>query len=251
MDSIAQIISDVYFGLGQPPIEHLTMEDIARLTKNRLSFRVEVLSQSDQNQILSKTEFNLTVGREYSLAAIGQGVPCWLERKVNLAPYESWVKVPNCNLKDLENSRVQGLSCWSNFTLDGIQKLRVSYDPALDGVSTFHRLYYDSDTIVSFALEDPTKFPPRFNTMIADEVKLDCIAQIMLRMAQLATNDNPVNPVLLQAWELNYERTKERVAEWQKAWEVFAWQSRGDTSGKRDDVIHLRGRRALNFGRGF
>jgi hypothetical protein len=237
-DSLAKIISSVLAGLGGPPPELLSPKEVAGKVLAIVRRRLVQLSQSDQNQDVRHKDLYPTT-RQVKLSGVVDlegGTPLWVERRVSTSGDVS-VIVPVINLDSIEEARERGDERVCFYSEQDTLYLTLSYLPG----GARHRLWYDPNTAISFALSDRTRLPVSFNEMIIDEGIVKSLPLVMQHAAEMETQERPVSKAQILAWEAIGGESRDSLKNWDKLWETHVWASRDSQRGRNRRPILARG----------
>lgn len=222
-DTLAKLVTDVLAALGFPPKEWLEVEDAARACLKSLAFFNVSLTQSNQNQVIAKKDFQPTT-REHSLTDV-RGVPLWVERKAGTEPNESWVYVHACNLATIEESRSRGEDRCAFFNEGGRLKVKFTYTP--NGET--HRLRYDPDPSLGETIDDPLTLPAAYYPLYSARARRAVIPVVMMNAAKC---ENKPEEFQLKAWQASLAEAVAEMDDWQPLWRDFKSGSRGAARGR-------------------
>lgn len=225
---LAEIMSNVYFLLGQPPKEWLEVPELWYAVKMVSAKYIESIQQSDQNQIISSEEINFENEQEYDLSAVvGRGVPAWIERK---SGDTSWKMVPIVNLHNLENEKNQGRqSCSFYGNVYGSFIAKLSYKS-----TEIHRLWYDPEQAFDLKQDSESVLPRNFNRMLELEVGVFTLPTLMNNAVRTMPKGEPIPDQQIMAWNNLSNVWRDQLGEWMAKWKTWLHRSRGaQSSGMR------------------
>lgn len=232
-DTLAKLVSDLMAGLGLPPEEWLPAEEAVRACTASLLFAEQSLTQSNQNQIISKKTFTPSA-REHSLTDV-QGVPVWCERQVGTAADPVWRYIPAVNLASIDEAAERGDDRCAFFSENEQLRVRFSYLPS---GSQEHRLRYDPNPLLEQTVNDPLRVPAGFYPLYAARAKR-IVIPVMLAYAAKDPENEPTEFQLL-AWQTALEEAERTLGEWKPLWEQHRLGSRGSARGRRRRPVLAR-----------
>lgn len=118
ISSVSQIFNAVYMGIGKPEAQYLDKVELANILFRQMSYRMEIVRQSEQRVLIAKTsEFTLSNDENTKdLTALETDfvIPMWAERQsVNWASHPVWEFIPTVNLAQLQERRALALPACS------------------------------------------------------------------------------------------------------------------------------------------
>lgn len=235
LSTLSLLNSDVFTGLGEPPVDYLDLPTIHRANVHSLGFYSLELSQSSENQQIKHIDFTPTTRTWQIVGADDLSVPAWVERQVWQGPYESWKFVPVVNLSQLEDNRLQGNQRVAFYGENGKAYLKLSYDPQLYTYRQ-HRLWYDANPLQAQTLNATalgmlaTGIPANFGPLITWR---SITSLLPAMMAKAAMSDSPASKELSQAWGVMLGNAQQELSAWTSRWNVFCFSSRDGQRGRR------------------
>lgn len=250
LDTQAQLTTDVLQGLGFPPEEYLSVEDAYRAVTNSLAFYLQILAQSNQNQVIRHVTFTPT---SRDVVVNQQGVPgsspAWVERQVGNIPNETFEFVPTCNLNALEDARLRGEARCAFYSEQNQLHIRFSYNPQNLSYRT-HRLWFDPSPQLANALNDPHGMPANFYPMVSARAIARCVPLMLIKSAQLQEDGKEVNKQLIAGWEMAANVANTEMKDFENRYKRHVFESKGSERGRmRRNVLHeYRGYRGYRTG---
>ena len=245
IDTLATLVSDIALGLGEPPTDYLSIEDITRAAYQSLQYYATSLQQSSENQIIAHYDFTANERTINLTGALNLGTPAWVERQLVIGQYQSWKFIPSVNLAMLESSRLRGDDRCAFYSENGFPYIKLSLDPQLF-VYQNYRLWYDPNPILASVLEDTvvgnlvTGIPAMFTPMISSRAMRQLIP---LMAAKAEQSESKPSEALMQSWGGMLSQAKEDLADWRYRWQVYCY-------GARDGQVGRRRRNVLGSGVG-
>lgn len=231
----ANLVSDIYLGIGKPPVDWLDPEQMYRELIHVSGIDTQILSQSSENQIIAHCDFTPST-REYTVSsAINLGVPAWLERQVYTGTYAAWQFIPLVNLAMVDDNYQRGVMSAGVYGEGGQLKIRFSYVPQSLPYRR-HRLWYDPNPLLAQTLTStavgtlfngvPEAYAPMLSTQAIENL-------IPLMMAQAQSSENKPDAGQVRAWELLLAQTKVKAKEWKDRYSHYVFGSRGSQRSRR------------------
>lgn len=239
----ANLVSDIYLGIGKPPVDWLDPEQMYRELIHVSGLDTQILSQSSENQIIAHCDFTPST-REYTVSsAINLGVPAWLERQVYSGQYATWQFIPLVNLAMVDDNLQRGVFSAGIYGEGGQLKIRFSYFPQTLPYRV-HRLYYDPNPLLAQTLTGtavgtlfngiPQAYGPMLSTQAIENL-------IPLMMAQAQSSENKPDAGQMKAWDLLLVQTKAKARKWEDRYSHYVNGSRGAQRSRRRRNILSRG----------
>ena len=243
LQSLSQIVSDVFMGLGKPPVDWLDPEQITREVLRVTGLDTQILSQSSENQIIQNCVFTPS-RREWTISnAISLGVPAWMEREVWSGQYAAWQFIPLVNLAMVDDNYMRGVMSCAIYGQSGQLKVRFSYNPQTLPYRR-HRLWYDPAPQLAQTLtaaDVGTLFngiPEAYAPMLSGQAIENLIP---LMMSQAAMSEQKPDESLIKAWGLLLAQIKVTNREWKDRYSHFCYGSRGAARSRRRRNILSKG----------
>ena len=251
--TLANLISDSYVGLGSPPVDYLSAEDICREVYRALGYYTQILSQSSENQVIAHCEFTPNK-REWTISnAINLGVPAWIERQVYTGQYAVWQFVPLVNLAMVDDNLQRGVFSAGIYGEGGQLKIRFSYFPQTLPYRV-HRLWFDPNPLMAQTLTgtaDGTLFngvPEAYSPMITGRAVKRLIP---LMMSKASMSESKPDAELLTSWKTLLVSAADDVREWEQRYSHLVFGSRGAARSRRRRNILSKGGGFIGYWPGF
>ena len=235
INTLANLVSDVFLGLGQPPTDWLSIEDCTRASYQALQYYATSLQQSSENQIIAHYDFSANERTVNITGALNLGTPAWVERQVIIGQFETWKFVPSVNLSMIESSRLRGEDRCAFYAENGFPYVRFSLDPQLF-VYRNYRLWYDPNPLLASVLEGTvvgnlvTGIPAQFTPLI-EAVAMQSLIPLMA--AKAAQSESKVDEMLAGSWKAMFEQARATEAKWNYRWQVYCYGARDGQRGRR------------------
>lgn len=238
LDTQAQLTTDVMQGLGFPPEEYLSVEDAYRAVTNALAYYLQILVQSNQNQVIRKVTFTPR-SRDYVLSQedMPGSSPAWIERQIGDAPNETFIYIPTCNVNALEDARERGEMRCAFYTENNELHVRFSYNPESYTPGT-HRLWFDPSPQIANALNDPHGMPSNFYPMVSARAITRCVPTLLIKSAQLQESGEEVSGQLVEGWKAAAGVAMAEMKDFENRYRHHVFESKGSERGRmRREVL--------------
>jgi hypothetical protein len=232
LDTQAQLTTDVLQGLGYPAEEYLSVLDAYRAVTNALCYYLQILAQSNQNQIIRHVNFT-PASRDVVMAQedVPGSSPAWVERQIGNVPNETFIYVPTCNLNALEDARERGEMRCAFYSEQGQLHIRFSYNPQ-DYTYRTHRLWYDPAPQLANALNDPHGMPANFYPMPVARAITRCVPVMLIKSAQLQEDGKEVSPQLIAGWEAASNVANAEMKDFENRYKHYVFEAKGSERGR-------------------
>lgn len=242
--TLANLISDTFIGLGSPPIDWISPEEVCREVLRATGLDTQILSQSSENQIISHCTFTPSQ-REFIVSnAINFGVPAWLERQVYSGQYAAWQYIAFVNLAVVDDCYMRGDATKAAiYGENSSLKIRLSYNPQTMPYRQ-HRLWFDPNPLLAQTLTSTAVgtlyngIPEAYSPMVSGQA---IMALIPLMETKAAMSENKPGETLVNAWAKLLKSTEKSVAMWQDRYRHYVFGSKGGQRGRRRENIIARG----------
>lgn len=241
--TLSQIVSDVYIGIGKPPVDWLDSEQMTREVFRVTGLNTQILSQSSENQVISNCIFTPN-SREWTISnAINFGVAGWMEREVYTGQYAAWQYIPLVNLAMVDDNYMRGVMSCAIYGQSGQLKVRFSYVPQSLPYRR-HRFWYDPTPLLGQTLNSTdvgTLFngiPEAYSPMLSGQAIENLIP---LMMTQACASENKPEASLMKSWELMLAQIKITNREWKERYSFYVFGSKGAARSRRRRNILSRG----------
>lgn len=240
--TLAELITDVFQGLGFPPPEYAATEDAARAVVQASALVKQVTGFSSQNLNFKQVVIQPNA-RDVVVSGVGDiAVPAWIERHLGGAADDNWKRVDGCNLSEIENARLRSAARCAFYVEDEQLHVRFSYDPEGED----HRLWYSPQTWIATTLNAPimgtSTTPSEFWPLITGLAQLILIPSMRIRAAM--DKQNPPSKELISAWGKMEETLVALVGpvpNWADRLRHYAHSARGGSHGRRRRPVLSRG----------
>lgn len=243
-NTLAELITDTFQGLGFPPPEYAATEDAARAVVHASALVKQVTGFSSQN-LNFKHALLRPNSRDVSIASVGDvAVPGWIERRLGglNTTDDNWVYIRGCNLSEIEEARRRGVPRCAFYVEDEQLCVRFSYDP--DGEE--HRLWYSPESWIATTLNGivvgVSTTPSAFWPLVVGLAQLILIPTMRIRAAM--DKENPASKELISAWgkmEETLAKLVGPVPNWADRLKHYAHSARGGSRGRRRRPVLSRG----------
>jgi hypothetical protein len=231
LDTQAQLTTDVLQGLGFPAEEYLSVEDAYRAVTNALAFYLQILAQSNQNQIIRRVPFTPS-SRDVVMNQqdVPGSSPAWVERQIGDVPNETFEYVPVCNINALDDARARGEARCAFYSEQGQLHIRFSYNPQNLSYRK-HYLWYDPAPLLANALNDPHGMPANFYPMASARAITRCVPIMLIKSAQMQ-EEGEVNPQLIAGWEAAAGVAHDEMKDFENRYKHHVFESKGSERGR-------------------
>lgn len=236
-DTVAEILSSSYIGLGKPEPELLTESELAQIVFERLNYYYQKARASDQNLIVRVTEeFTLAAGSdEKDITALVEAdgftisEPLWVERK--LLDYSGndpvWVNVPIINTDTISDRRLEFIVAASFYGAVPQQitmKLSVYGDEVVIPYNKF-RVWYAPGNVFGDTTAQQIIVPDNVSALVMVDTKIQAFGQMQVEAAKYV-DKRPELKNRMIAWDRMTAQLNTQKVEWMKVFTDFINRSR-------------------------
>lgn len=236
-DTVAEILSSSYIGLGKPEPELITESELAQVVFERLNYYYQKARSSDQNLIVRVTQpFTIAAGSDEKditalVEAEGYSIsePLWVERK--LMDYSSnnpvWVNVPIINTDTISDRRQEWLvaaSFYGDTPRQITMKLSV-YGDELQLPFNYWRVWYAPGNVFSSDINQTIVIPENVSALVMIDTKIQAFGQMQVEAAKYI-DKRPELAARMKAWDRMTMQLQTQKVEWMKVFTDFVNRSR-------------------------
>lgn len=241
----AEIMSAAYVGVGRPEDHILERLELASILMRNLSYRLELIRQSEQAISIVKTA-NFTLANtenseDLTTLVTDFGIPMWCERQtVNITGSQPvWAFVSTVALTQLAARRAQGYPACSFY---GSNALDVNIEFSYYGnevatPSRIHRVWYAPSVTLPAAEDQAVAIPDNLTQMLVLDTMCGALPLMITNAAKLVVAQPSLAP-LIESWKMLLDEHKAERDRFQIIWEQWRKESRGGhRSRRRRDVL--------------
>lgn len=260
-DTVAEILSSAYVGLGKPEPELITESELAQIVFERLNYYYQKARASDQNLIVRVTpEFSLSsASDEKDITALVESdghtisEPLWVERK--LLSYSGnnpvWVNVPIVNTDTISDRRLEWIVAASFYGATPQQitmKLSVYGDEVQVPYNSW-RVFYAPGNVFGDTTNQDIIVPDNVSALVLVDTKIQAFGQMQVEAAKYV-DKRPELANRMKAWDRMTTQLMTQKAEWTVTFNDFVNRSRS-AHRAMNHIPVLEQEQALNCSRGW
>lgn len=241
----AEIMSAAYVGVGRPEDHILQRVEMASILMRSLSYRLELIRQSEQAiSIVKSASFTLANtenSKDLTTYVDNFGIPMWVERQtVNITGSQPvWAFVSTVALSQLASRRAQGFPACS-FYGDNALDVNVEFSYYGNEVATpsrVHRVWYAPSVTLPAAEDQTVAIPDNLTQILVLDTMVKSLPLMITNAAKLVVAEPSLAP-MMESWKMLLDELKAERGQFEVIWEQWRKESRGGhRSRRRRDVL--------------
>lgn len=229
--SIAQLNSNVFYGLGQPDTALCDVTDIHYAVRNAVILLTGLARASDNNQLLVVTEELTNLASPYDISLkIGMGTPAWVEVKKD----EHWEVLQIVNKSLIDTCYQTSRRACAFYGIDDADQPTRYIEFSFDASNETFRIWFDKDgTAVTLAtlISLPDDSAPLIELYAMQSV----IPRIKRKLSEQIESDEMRKLLApqIQTWNDLYLENEKQIPRFERLFRIWKNRSRSSQSSRR------------------